>query len=308
MNRIKTEFKTASLPSESNQAELPKISIVVPNYNGGATLERTLQSLIDQNYPNLEIIVVDGNSSDDSVGIIQKFEHHITKWMSEKDSGQSNAINKGVAHCSGDIVNWLCSDDVLTSGTLQIVGKHFFSSPELDVLAGGTRHIFMYDGNREYIKQPTARGISLMPTHNVVAQPSCFYRRELLDRPQPIDESYDYAMDFELWSYFKQKTVKWKCIDRVLSTAFEDGQNKSATGGKKVTFELERIYNTYVQERIPLTFWHRRFRYPLERFLAHHPGKFWLYLIGSLWVFVTLLLAPFYGFQRVWIMRWKAWA
>lgn len=298
----------STLPSEINQSELPTISIVVPNYNGGATIRKTLQSLIDQNYLKLEIIVVDGGSTDNSVDTIKQFENHIAWWISEKDNGQSDAINKGLAHCSGEVVNWLCSDDVLTSEALHIVARHFADSPNLDVLSGGSRHMFLHEGNREYVKQPTARGVQLMPARNVIAQPSCFYRRSLLDRHKPIDETYYYAMDFELWSYFKYKGAQWKCIDQVLSVAFEDGQNKSSTGGEKVTFELERVYTTYVHERIPLTFWHRRLRYPLERFLVYHPSKIWFCLVGFLWIVVTLSLAPFYGLQKVWIMRWKSWA
>lgn len=287
---------------------LPTISIVVPNYNGEATIGATLQSLIDQNYPKLEIIVVDGGSTDNSIEVIKQFESHITWWISEKDSGQSSAINKGFAKCSGEIVNWLCSDDILTLGALNIVGKYFARSPDIDILAGCCRTVYMDQNNREYIKQPTLKRINLMPARNAISQPSCFYRRRLLNRSKPIDESYHYAMDFELWTYFKSCGAKWTCIDEVLSVAFQDGHNKSSTGGYKVTLELERIYNLHVQELIPLTFWHRRLRYPLERFLAHNQSQFLSYLIGLLWIAITLILAPFYGFSRTWIMRWKRWA
>ncbi|MEO1349021.1 MAG: glycosyltransferase family 2 protein [Cyanobacteria bacterium J06635_15] len=290
------------------QGELPTISIVVPNYNGGKTLGATLQSLVDQRYPQLEIIVVDGGSTDNSVEIIKMFEPHLTWWTSEKDGGQANAINKGFAQCTGDIVNWLCSDDLLTPDALHIVGRCFATAPEVDVLVGTGQIVYKAEGDRVYLRKSSLKRIGLMPARNAIAQPSCFYRRRLLDRPHPIDESYHYAMDFELWNYFKSRGACWHCLDDVLSVAIQDGENKSSTGGQKVTFELERIYNAYVSERIPLTFWHRRLRYPLERLLARYPSRIWLCLIGPIWIAITLLLSPFYGFDRVWIMRWKSWA
>src|SRR5579863_10063148 len=104
---------------------LPSISIVVPNYNGGGTLARTLQSLVDQHYDGLEILVVDGGSTDNSIEVIKQYGSHITWWVSEKDRGQSHAINKGFARATGQIVNWLCSDDVLTPNALRVVGEQF---------------------------------------------------------------------------------------------------------------------------------------------------------------------------------------
>lgn len=318
--------------------ELPKISIIVPNYNGGATIEATLQSLIEQNYPKLEIIVVDGGSTDNSVEIIKKFEPYITWWVSEKDSGQSNAINKGFTKCTGEVVNWLCSDDFLTPGALHTIGKYFAELPNIDVLVGRCRIEFInrdigkplkgvslwmslfekilpslsrpvvpdVDNDRgSYTQVPTLRQINLMPVHCPISQSSCFYRRKLLHRTPPLDESYEYAMDYELWSYFLSCNVHWHIIDEVLSIAPICNDNKTSTAGVKATYEIERIYKTYVKELIPLTFWHRRLRYPLERFLQRHRGGVWIYLLGPIWVAFTLILAPFYGLERVWALRWS---
>ncbi len=317
--------------------QLPTISIVVPNYNGGATIGATLQSLVAQNYPKLEIIVVDGGSTDNSIEIIKQFEQHITWWISEKDKGQSNAINKGFAQCNGEIVNWLCSDDLLASDALHTVGKYFAESQDIDILVGrarvefmtenlsqpikevnfwmnlfenifrsGTRPIIQDEENeRTYIRAPNLEHIALMPAHCPISQPSCFYKRKLLDRPKPLDESYEYAMDFELWNYFLSQGVRWKAIDNILSIIPVSGNNKTSTGGVAITYEFERIYQEYVKERIPLTFWHRRLRYPLERFIRSNRGSILSYPVGALWVLVTLVLAPFYGLKRVWSMRWS---
>ena len=317
----------------NNTKVLPTISIVVPNYNGGATIGATLQSLVDQNYPKLEIIVVDGDSTDNSIEIIKQFEPHITWWVSEKDSGQSNAINKGFDQCTGEIVNWLCSDDLLMPGALHIVGKHFVEHSEIDVLVGacitvyasgetrsltrtgiikrinnmvGGYSVKFIDGeNHSFVRTVSSKQLNIMPARNPIPQPSCFYRRSLLDRHQPIDENYHYVMDFELWNYFRSRGVRWYCIEEILSKSIQNDQTKSSTGGFSATLELERVYKTYVHEWLPLTYWHRLLRYPLERFLKCHTSKMWLYLIAPVWLAVTMGLTLFYGFERVWAMNWR---
>jgi glycosyltransferase involved in cell wall biosynthesis len=318
--------------------QLVKISMVVPNYNGGATIASTLRSLIDQEYPNLEIIVIDGGSTDNSLEIIQEFSPDLTYWISEPDRGQSHAINKGLALCTGEVVNWLCSDDLLAPGALWIIGKYFTEHPAVDVLAGKSRIEFMTAQNpgkplasmqfwmrtlqrflplgtiiqdpqnhSAYIRSTTMEQINLMPASIPVHQPSCFYRRCLLRRSPVIDETYDYTMDIELFNYFYACGARWQTTDAILSIAPVSGQNKTSVAGLKATYELEKIYQTYTRERIPLTYWHRRLRYPLERFLKQHQNVVWVYLVAPIWVGVTLILALFYGFKRTWALRWTSW-
>src|SRR3990172_6693239 len=103
----------------------PKISIVTPSFNQDQYLEETILSVINQNYPDLEYIIIDGGSTDNSIDIIKKYEKHLTFWVSEKDKGQCDAINKGLKKCTGDIFNWLNSDDHYFPGTLQKVAESF---------------------------------------------------------------------------------------------------------------------------------------------------------------------------------------
>ncbi len=190
---------------------LPSISIVVPNFNGGATIEATLVSLIEQNYPGLEILVVDGGSTDNSVEVIRKYERHIAWWVSEKDRGQAQAINKGFARANGEIVNWLCSDDVLLPNALMTVGQILGAEPEVDVLAGATLEHFSDGRRRDRMFKASSELIDILPVNNPCAQPSCFYRRRLiLTRGTPLDESYHYAMDTELWTVlsFYRRTLE----------------------------------------------------------------------------------------------------
>ncbi|MBN8560368.1 MAG: glycosyltransferase [Leptolyngbya sp. UWPOB_LEPTO1] len=322
-----------------NNVELPKISVILPNYNGGKTIEKALKSVFDQNYENLEVLVVDGASNDASVSIIQKFESKITWWISEPDTGQSNAINKGFQQSTGEIITWLCTDDMLAIDCLKIVAEAF-RDRSIDVVVGQglmlnkgydtpsvmrdnqemikTLHSFLgltqtsirlsASNKNSYLKAPKLQHIALLPAYNPISQPSCFYRRRLIQRHYLVDESYNYIMDAELWTYFKSRNAVWKCLDSVLSIAIQDGNNKTSTGGRKILAELERLYVSYSTEKIPLTVWHRRLRFPLEQFIARHPKTIWLYPAGAAWLAITLLLAPFYGLDKVWFMRWKRWA
>src|SRR5262249_529742 len=105
--------------------ELPSITIVTPSYNQVAYIEETIESVLSQGYPRLEYIIIDGGSTDGSVEIIRKYEKHLAYWVSEKDKGQSDAINKGFRRATGEIFNWLCSDDTLEPGALVRVGEAF---------------------------------------------------------------------------------------------------------------------------------------------------------------------------------------
>jgi glycosyltransferase involved in cell wall biosynthesis len=296
-----------TLPPQSEEKALPSISIVVPNFNGGATIEATLVSLIAQNYPGLEILLADGGSTDNSVEIIRRYESYLAWWVSEKDSGQSNAINKGFLRAKGEIVNWLCSDDVLLPNALLTVGRIFAAEPAIDVVAGATLEHFSDGRRRDRLFKASPELIDIVPVTNPCPQPSCFYRKRIIQtRSMPVDESYHYVMDTELWTYFHSIGARWKMIDDVLCRAVLGENNKTSIGGEKITRELDRLYETYVHERIPLTYWHRLLRYPLERVRRRHRGVLFAYLVYFPYqCAIIALLSPFYGFRRV---RWMNWA
>lgn len=284
----------------------PKISIIAPSYNQGEFIEGSIRSVLSQGYPNLEYIIMDGSSTDNTLDVIKKYESRITYWASKKKRCQSYLINEGFRFATGEIVNWLCTDDLLSPQALFVVGRYFAELPEIDILVGCSRYVYLNQDRKPWIFKP--RPIDIIPAAYAFAQPSCFYRKKLLDRPNPVDESYDYTMDLELWTYFRSKGVRWKIIDDILSVTQASGKNKSSTGRVKITHEAERVYKTYVKEPVPLTFWHRLLRYPLERFLARHPNPLSWMLIAPIWSFLALLLGVFYGFKKAYFMRWKAWA
>ena len=179
---------------------LPGISIVVPSFNQGQYLEETLLSIITQEYPNLELFVVDGGSRDNSVDIIKKYAGQITWWISEKDSGQSEAINKGFTKASGEIISWLCSDDLYTPGTLHKVAEYFTAAPgDTGLVHGGTA---LFRGQEEvrtdwgYPEPMLERNLAGM----AFSQPSAFFRKKYLDMiGGRVNESLHYGMDYDLY-------------------------------------------------------------------------------------------------------------
>lgn len=179
------------------QNTLPKISVIVPSYNQGAFIEETFRSLLQQDYPALEIIVIDGGSHDDSVSVIRKYGQHLAYWISEKDKGQSEAINKGFMKASGEIITWLNSDDCYEPGALHRVAKLFMDDPGLSVIHG--KSLLFGEGRKETVIGPDQD----IPLHGYFPymrfpQPSSFFRREALLPVLPVNESLHYAMDFEL--------------------------------------------------------------------------------------------------------------
>jgi len=175
----------------------PRISIITPSFNQGKFLEETIRSVLDQNYPDLEYIIIDGGSTDDSVSIIKKYSDRLAYWVSEKDSGQSEAINKGLRRASGSIIAWLCSDDVYEPGTFSRVADFFNTHPEtalvhsLSRLFGPQQKELIVGGN---IRDLPLRYHAMMP----FPQPSSFFRKLVLDSQGYLDESLHFAMDFDL--------------------------------------------------------------------------------------------------------------
>lgn len=185
---------------------LPKISIITPSFNQGQYIEQTILSIINQGYPNYELIIIDGGSTDNTVEIIKKYESKITYWVSEKDNGQADALNKGIAKATGDIFNWINSDDYLEPGALEVVGKYFYGNPTKNVLCGFT-HCF-YDEDKS-TSHTYRMGIESTATDTILNiamnQPGTFYRTEVVRAVGGINPSLRYIFDNELWFKFLSK-------------------------------------------------------------------------------------------------------
>ena len=153
----------------------PKISIVTPSFNQGLYLEETIDSILGQGYDNLEYIIIDGGSTDESVRIIKKHQKFLKYWVSEPDQGQSHAILKGLRHCSGSIFNWLNSDDLLVEGSLDLISSNFLANENLLVISGYEIH---FGQGNEILKSGTRLQTTIDQSVIFAAfyQPSTFWR------------------------------------------------------------------------------------------------------------------------------------
>lgn len=185
-------------------AELPLITVVTPSYNQGNYIEQTIRSVLAQDYPRLEYIVMDGASTDNTIEVLRKYDGRLT-WISEKDRGQVYAINKGFRMATGDVLAFLNSDDLYEPGALLAVGRHFADHPQSAWLTGRCRIV---DGeNCEIRKGITAyknawlriANHKTLQITNFISQMATFWRREAFERVGEFDESLHYVMDWDYW-------------------------------------------------------------------------------------------------------------
>ena len=182
-----------------------KISIVTPSLNQAEFIERTIQSVLNQDYGRLEHIVIDGGSTDGSLTILKKYQTRLT-WVSEADRGQAEAINKGLKRASGDIVCWLNADDEFTSGALQTVASYFDRHPEAQLVYGDAEAID--EKGQAYGRRGNVKATNfeeLATVGDFIVQPATFWRAKLLDELGYLDESLKYCLDYEYWLRVAQK-------------------------------------------------------------------------------------------------------
>ena len=178
--------------------EFPLVSIITPSYNQGRFLEATLQSVLGQDYPNLEYLVVDGGSTDNSVEIIHRYADRLAWWVSEKDAGQSEAINKGLKRARGEFVGWLNSDDVYLPGAVSGAVAAFRSHPDAGVVYGDALAIEA-DGKPFNLMRARQYTLVDLMAFNIICQPAAFMRRSVLEQVNYLDPAYHLLMDNLLW-------------------------------------------------------------------------------------------------------------
>lgn len=178
---------------------LPLVSIVTPSFNQARFLEATIQSVLSQNYPRLEYMIVDGGSTDGSLEIIKKYASRLTWWISEKDQGQTDALNKGFGHARGDILAWLNSDDTYEPGAVAGAAKFLQMHREVGLVYGDANYID--ENGRRVGRFPAAQtDLRLLRQGFVhIPQQASFFRGELWRTLGPLDPSFYFAMDYDLW-------------------------------------------------------------------------------------------------------------
>ncbi len=256
----------------SHQATLPsgrpwpKISVVTATYNQGAFLEQTIRSVLLQNYPNLEYIVIDGASTDDTSTILKRYDRELSYWISEKDKGQSDALNKGFQQSTGEILAWLNSDDRYLPGTLTRIAMAF-DTYQPDMVAGGC---LLIEGEAP---QPYARHHTSLPMGEIVNlsldklldidggwhqgdffyQPEVFWTRQLWERSgSHVDEALYYSMDYELWLRMAQQNAQIVHILDPLVLFRVHGQQKTHGGISTFDSELRQVRERFLQKIQPL--------------------------------------------------------
>ncbi len=214
-------------------------SIVIPSFNQGQYIEETLCSLLDQKYPYLEIIVMDGGSTDNTVDIINKYNKHIKFWVSEKDSGQTDAINKGFKYCTGEWFNWLNSDDYLSKDSLWVLNDYISKQPDLNLIMGQFEYLYE-DGKNELFK-PKGIFPSVKNTlrYGFIKQPTTFFKLDYVHQYFPLNVELKYCMDFELWYKVFVSDNNLNCleINDLIATYRIHGNSKTFTSNEKFVNE-----------------------------------------------------------------------
>jgi glycosyltransferase involved in cell wall biosynthesis len=276
--RVPTGYFAANAPRPA-----PTISIVTPSFRQGHFLERTLYSVLNQRYPALEYVVQDGGSTDDSVDILRHYESSLTRWTSEPDHGQGDAINRGFAHTSGEIMAYLNSDDLLLPGALAYVAGYFAAHPEVDVVYGNR---VMIDEHDQQI------GSWVLPRHDddelalldFVPQETLFWRRTAWDAAGGrIDPDLSFAIDWDLLLRLRDSGATMVRLPRFLGAFRVHEEQKTLTWLDQCEIECdllrERVHGRsvphnealaratpYMRRHVPHHLWHRlKMRLPLRR-------------------------------------------
>ncbi len=220
---------------------LPRISLVTPSYQQAAFLEATLESVLSQNYPDIEFSVRDGGSTDGSVAILERYRDRVP-FVSEKDGGQADAINRGFRTATGEVMGWLNSDDVLLPGALQAVGEAFAKDPEPVPVYGRAVYVDA-EGRRPapYLTAPWSR--ERLADLCFLAQPATFWRSRVFREVGELDASLHHTMDYDYWLRIAERYEDRQILhlDRELAAARLHGDAKSVAGWDRGLDEIFRL-------------------------------------------------------------------
>jgi glycosyltransferase involved in cell wall biosynthesis len=224
----------------------PKISIITPSYNQGQFLEQTILSVLGQDYPNLEYIIIDGGSTDNSVEIIKKYAPRLKYWHSEPDKGQSHAINKGFSIAKGDILAWLNSDDMYLPGILNKIAS-IVNTDNSGIYFGDCIH-FNHQADELFCfgsKIASACQTQNLLVCDYIIQPSSFWTRKTWQKVGKLNEDSHFGFDWEWFIRAKLDEVPFYPIKSPLAIYRIHDAHKSGTGGVKRQIEISEIYGKY---------------------------------------------------------------
>lgn len=230
--------------SANGALQLPTISIVTPSFNQGAFVAHTARSVFLQRYPNIEYVMMDGGSTDNTLEALEPYRDRFHTFVSETDAGQADAIRRGFERTSGEIMAYLNSDDMLAPGALAFVAEYFRTHPHVDVLYSHRAIVNEHNIVIGYWILPRHRNY-LMMRWDLIPQETCFWRRRLYDKVGGVDASYRFAMDYDLFTRFMLHG-RMRRVKRFLGAFRMHSDSKSVqqleTIGKE---EIRRVAETY---------------------------------------------------------------
>lgn len=251
----------------------PLISVVIPSFNQAQFLEKNLLSVIGQQYPNLEILVLDGGSTDGSVDIIRRYEQHLTYWRSQKDKGQADAINQGFSMARGDIFCWLNSDDLLMPGTLLRIGQQLSSCiHEPQLIYGDTVVLnLIKEKPRSSMMQAEPFNAERLTYYDFVIQPSAFWTRPVWEKTGPLEIRYNYVLDWD-WFIRASRQARFTYLPELFSMVHFHGVQKTTSGGDARRAEILEIVSRYASD-----YWQTLYRHAIPSFEALRRKRKYLY-------------------------------
>ena len=243
-NKRKTGWPWTEVVSDEIYKEReywPKISIVTPSYNQGQYIEETIRSVLMQNYPNLEYIIIDGGSTDDTLEIIKKYENQITYWVSEKDNGQSDAINKGIELCTGEIFNWINSDDFYEHLAFYNVVEAFLTQNK-SVIIAKTRN---FTSDKNWLTSTPIGDDFYMFSSARIDQPATFFNFSIFKRYSPLSVNLYLVMDAEIWFKFLLEFGKnyIGTINDIVVNFREHESSKTVNNRFNIVLDRARLYS-----------------------------------------------------------------
>lgn len=311
----------------------PRISIVTPSYNQGRFIESAVRSILDQRYPNLQYLVIDAGSTDDTLEVLDRYRASIDCLISEPDHGQSHALNKGFARADGEIFAWLNADDCYLPGALHRVAELWNESGGFDYLFGNCR--LLNEQGRVLPDGLSARlidGTFFLPASPqcVTPQPSSFFSARCFVAAGPLDESLHYAMDVDFWMRISALGLRFHVVDEYFACLRRHSAAKSAAGDLPFVLEtLDSLLRGRRLKAVNRIYWKRAVHSCLRalytniqaagtvaavahttgRFLSAAPAPVLRYAVpafGSAFISVTRILAgalrrrflPFTGYER----------
>lgn len=225
----------------------PKITIVTPSYNQGQYLEDTILSVLGQRYPNLEYFIYDALSTDNSVNIIKKHENELTFWISEKDNGQADAINKGFNKSTGEILMWLNSDDILMPNVLHFIAQQYIEKGN-GIYFGNCIHFNERQSGELYsIGSDVSKAFNKISLElaDTIIQPSSFWSRKVWLENGLLNDKFHFGFDWEWFLRAKKNNITFHPINKPISMYRIHERHKSGIGGTKRQDELSEIYLLY---------------------------------------------------------------